>query len=120
MSVRPHLAFLGLPLPAPATQTPTRHPFSLQHAILARSADEPHTYLVNDISDPLQRSLTSLQLADVLAGGGGPGAASAVGHGPGRGPTLGQCRERMYKEGEVFDEGHLRCGVNIHLSGDVV
>jgi hypothetical protein len=28
-----------------------------QHAPLARSADDPNTYLVNDTADPLQRSL---------------------------------------------------------------
>jgi hypothetical protein len=44
-----------------------------QHANLVRSADDPFVFLVNDLQDPLQRSLTSLQLADVLP----PGRAAA-------------------------------------------
>ncbi|KAG6551031.1 hypothetical protein Mapa_007264 [Marchantia paleacea] len=34
------------------------------HAILVRSAEDANVYLVNDIQDPLQRSLTSLELTE--------------------------------------------------------
>ena len=44
--------------------------------LLARSAGDPHTYLVNDTADPLQRSLTSLELSDVLVGAPPPGASA--------------------------------------------
>lgn len=37
-----------------------------QHVNLLPSADTPGAFLVNDLADPLQRSLTSLQLADAL------------------------------------------------------
>ena len=47
-----------------------------QHAHLVRSAEDPQTYLVNDIADPLQRSLHSLELTDVLLGGPPHGASS--------------------------------------------
>lgn len=47
-----------------------------QHAFLAKSAEDPNTYLVNDTADPLQRSLTSLELTDVLLGAPPPGSAS--------------------------------------------
>jgi hypothetical protein len=47
-----------------------------QHVLLARSAGEPETYLVNDTADPLQRSLTSLELSDVLIGAPPPGASA--------------------------------------------
>ena len=48
----------------------------LQHTRLIKCADDANTYLVNDISDPLQRSLTSLHLTDVLLGAPPPGASS--------------------------------------------
>ena len=48
----------------------------MQHVLLARSAGEPETYLVNDTADPLQRSLTSLELSDVLIGAPPPGASA--------------------------------------------
>jgi len=35
------------------------------HALLVRSNDDPNVYLVNDVQDPLQRSLTSLELTEV-------------------------------------------------------
>ncbi|PRW58614.1 TBC1 domain family member 17-like [Chlorella sorokiniana] len=47
-----------------------------QHAPLVRSADDPNTWLVNDTGDPLQRSLCSLELTDVLIGGPPTGASS--------------------------------------------
>jgi len=47
-----------------------------QHTRLVKCADDANTYLVNDISDPLQRSLTSLHLTDVLLGAPPPGASS--------------------------------------------
>ena len=47
-----------------------------QHTRLIKCADDANTYLVNDISDPLQRSLTSLHLTDVLLGAPPPGASS--------------------------------------------
>ena len=47
-----------------------------QHVLLARSAGDPDTYLVNDTADPLQRSLTSLELSDVLVGAPPPGASA--------------------------------------------
>ena len=37
----------------------------LQRANLVKSAGEADTYLVNDLADPLQRSLHSLDLMDV-------------------------------------------------------
>ena len=39
----------------------------VQHANLVKSAGEADTYLVNDLADPLQRSLHSLDLLDVPA-----------------------------------------------------
>ena len=53
------------------TDCETPHP---QHTHLAKCVDDPNTYMVNDVSDPLQRSLTSLQLTDVLLGAPPPGA----------------------------------------------
>ncbi|GFR42982.1 hypothetical protein Agub_g3981 [Astrephomene gubernaculifera] len=47
-----------------------------QHVFLLKSASEPQTYLVNDTADPLCRSLSALQLADVLIGGPPPGASA--------------------------------------------
>ena len=47
-----------------------------QHTRLIKCTDDANTYLVNDISDPLQRSLTSLHLTDVLLGAPPPGASS--------------------------------------------
>ena len=38
----------------------------LQHAVLSKSNDDPSTYLINDIEDPLQRSLATLDLSDAL------------------------------------------------------
>eukprot|EP00887_Chlorella_sp_A99_P005546 scaffold1.g5546.t1 len=46
-----------------------------QHAHLVRSTD-PQTYLLNDTADPLQRSLHSLELTDVLLGGPAHGASA--------------------------------------------
>ena len=40
-----------------------------QHAFLAKVVDDPNTYLINDAADQLQRSLTSLELTDVLGAG---------------------------------------------------
>ena len=48
----------------------------LQHVPLAKSSDDANTYLVNDTADPLQRSLTSLELTDVLMGAPPPGAST--------------------------------------------
>lgn len=39
-----------------------------EHAFLIKSTEDPNTYLVNDIADPLQRSLTTLDLRDILLG----------------------------------------------------
>eukprot|EP00193_Tetraselmis_chui_P017368 CAMPEP_0177782312 /NCGR_PEP_ID=MMETSP0491_2-20121128/18382_1 /TAXON_ID=63592 /ORGANISM="Tetraselmis chuii, Strain PLY429" /LENGTH=709 /DNA_ID=CAMNT_0019302567 /DNA_START=173 /DNA_END=2302 /DNA_ORIENTATION=+ len=50
-----------------------------QHAFLMKSPEDPTTYLVNDTVDPLQRSLTSLELADVLIGAPPPGASATWG-----------------------------------------
>ncbi|KAG2485090.1 hypothetical protein HYH03_016187 [Edaphochlamys debaryana] len=47
-----------------------------QHVLLLKSASEPGAYLVNDTADPLCRSLSALQLADVLIGGPPPGASA--------------------------------------------
>ena len=38
----------------------------LQHAVLSKSNDDPSTYLINDVEDPLQRSLATLDLSDAL------------------------------------------------------
>jgi hypothetical protein len=35
------------------------------HAAVVRSAEQPHTYLLNDVRDPLQRSMAMLQLQQV-------------------------------------------------------
>jgi hypothetical protein len=43
---------------------------------LVKSQSDRDTYLVNDTADPLQRSLTSLELTDVLLGAPPPGASS--------------------------------------------
>ena len=48
----------------------------VQHAHLVKSRDDPNTFLVNDTTDPLQRTLTSLELSDVLQGAPPPGACS--------------------------------------------
>ena len=40
--------------------------FVLQSVILTKSLDDPSTYLINDIEDPLQRSLATLDLPDVF------------------------------------------------------
>lgn len=48
-----------------------------QHVPLARTSHDPNTYLVNDTADPLQRTLTSLELADILMGAPPPGASVA-------------------------------------------
>lgn len=37
-----------------------------EHALLVRSAEDANVYLVNDIQDPLQKSLTSLDLPDAV------------------------------------------------------
>lgn len=44
------------------------HAFPLQHTCLLKSALDSHTYYVNDVQDPLARSLASLELQDVLLG----------------------------------------------------
>ncbi|GIL71169.1 hypothetical protein Vretifemale_1776 [Volvox reticuliferus] len=54
-----------------------------QHVFLLKSADDPHTYLVNDTADPLSRSLSALQLSDVLIGGPPPGASATFKPGEG-------------------------------------
>ena len=51
-------------------------PSCVQHAHLVKSRDDPNTFLVNDTTDPLQRTLTSLELSDVLQGAPPPGACS--------------------------------------------
>ena len=48
------------------------------HVTLMRSWDDKNVFLVNDISDPLQRSLMSLELSDVLSKGR-PLASGAAG-----------------------------------------
>lgn len=48
----------------------------LQHIYLVKGSDDPNTYLVNDTADPLQRSLTCLELTDVLMGAPPPGAST--------------------------------------------
>lgn len=50
--------------------------YALQHVYLVKASDDPNTYLVNDTADPLQRSLTSLELTDVLMGAPPPGAST--------------------------------------------
>ena len=67
-----------------------------QHVLLARSAGEPETYLVNDTADPLQRSLTSLELSDVLIGAPPPGASATFAPPAGMGPgPWGSSGERL-------------------------
>lgn len=48
-----------------------------QYAHLVKSCEDANTYLVNDIADPLQRSLTSLDLSDILLGAPAPGSSVA-------------------------------------------
>lgn len=48
----------------------------MQHIHLVKGSDDPNTYLVNDTADPLQRSLTCLELTDVLMGAPPPGAST--------------------------------------------
>lgn len=48
----------------------------MQHVCLAKSLTDASAFLVNDVVDPLQRSLTSLQLSDVLLGGPPSGSSS--------------------------------------------
>jgi len=50
--------------------------YLLQHVYLVKGSEDPNTYLVNDTADPLQRSLTCLELTDVLMGAPPPGASS--------------------------------------------
>lgn len=38
----------------------------MQHVHLSKSSEDPNTYLVNDMADPLQRSLNCLELTDYL------------------------------------------------------
>eukprot|EP00897_Mesotaenium_endlicherianum_P003037 jgi/Mesen1/2761/ME000017S02126 len=45
------------------------------HAVLVRSADDANVYLVNDIQDPLQKSLHSLDMAEAVAGPVAPSPA---------------------------------------------
>lgn len=49
-----------------------------QHVSLVPCARQPNTYLVNDTADPLRRSLTSLDLSDILLGAPQPGASLAA------------------------------------------
>lgn len=42
------------------------HP--MQHVPLFKSAEDANTYYINDVQDPLQRSLASLDLKDILIG----------------------------------------------------
>ena len=39
---------------------------AVQSVILTKSLDDPSTYLINDTEDPLQRSLATLDLPDVM------------------------------------------------------
>jgi hypothetical protein len=50
--------------------------YLLQHVYLVKGSEDPNSYLVNDTADPLQRSLTCLELTDVLMGAPPPGASS--------------------------------------------
>ncbi|DBB08963.1 TPA: hypothetical protein ACH3X3_007597 [Trebouxia sp. C0006] len=50
-----------------------------QHVYLVKGSEDPNSYLVNDTADPLQRSLTCLELTDVLMGAPPPGASSTWG-----------------------------------------
>lgn len=61
----------------------------MQYVSLAKSLTDAATYLVNDVADPLQRSLTSLHLADVLLGG--PPTASSSTFPPPSGDALCPC-----------------------------
>ncbi|KAK9812377.1 hypothetical protein WJX73_005909 [Symbiochloris irregularis] len=66
-----------------------------QYAHLSKSPDNPNKYVVNDpTSDPLHRSLTSLELSDVLLGGPPPGASSTFA------PSSGPVAAVLAAEGE--------------------
>lgn len=60
---------------------PQMVPCVLQHIHLSRSSEDPNTYLVNDMADPLQRSLNCLELTDYLPthSGAGPTWAPPAG-----------------------------------------
>lgn len=60
----------------------------MQHIYLVKGADDPNTYLVNDTADPLQRSLTCLELTDVLMGAPPPGASATWPPPTGQAPHL--------------------------------
>lgn len=62
----------------------------MQHANLVKSAGEADTYLVNDLADPLQRSLHSLDLLDVPTPAPRPAAAPPVPRSPP--PTSASCK----------------------------
>ncbi|KAK9814540.1 hypothetical protein WJX72_007608 [[Myrmecia] bisecta] len=63
-----------------------------QHAFLVKSSDDPNTHLINDTADPLQRSLTSLELTDILLGAPPPGASSTFA------PTTGEAARAWAEE----------------------
>ncbi|XXG52174.1 hypothetical protein AAC387_Pa03g0553 [Persea americana] len=48
-----------------------------QHVFLGRSADDSNVFLVNDLQDPLQRSLSSLELPRVVSVANGTSSISA-------------------------------------------
>ena len=65
-----------MPLPSRQCQPFLNGYIVLQHIYLVKGSDDPNTYLVNDTADPLQRSLTCLELTDVLMGAPPPGASA--------------------------------------------
>ena len=54
----------------------------VQHAVLTKSEGSPGTYLINDTEDPLQRSLATLDLADVVLSPAGGFKSSELPEGP--------------------------------------
>ncbi|CBI28236.3 uncharacterized protein LOC100260961 isoform X2 [Vitis vinifera] len=53
-----------------------------QHAFLVRSADDANVFLVNDFQDPLQRTLSSLELPMAVSVANGPSTSVSVSEPP--------------------------------------
>ncbi|XP_042497795.1 TBC1 domain family member 15 isoform X2 [Macadamia integrifolia] len=53
-----------------------------QHVVLVRSADDANVFLVNDFQDPLQKSLSSLELPRVVSVSNSPSASMSASHVP--------------------------------------
>ncbi|XAR53249.1 hypothetical protein NMG60_11021721 [Bertholletia excelsa] len=77
-----------------------------QHVFLVRSAEDANVFLVNDFQDPLQRTLSSLQLPRAVGVADGPSSSVSVGDSP-------SFENQGRNEGGAFD-GHTS---HIHHNG---